>query len=227
MGEHEALTKMRACTKWAFEHGVEGGQKDPEWIKFRHAIIFECKRIGIDRAETKQMILEWNVRNMHSLSPNDAKRQLCGYVDWLYKMDNAKLSCNALKDYCISNDVFCIFAKKEAIKPLSFTLADACSFLEKTTKNGYILGKILKLMLSLREELKVEQLFVGSRRLCELFFDREGINLQSRIIVRHLWKLSDLGFLSIESGEAGTFGRKANAYKLLEWKPERCTALYA
>jgi hypothetical protein len=39
-------------------------------------------------------------------------------------------------------------------------------------------------------------------------------------MLRHLRKLADLKFLSIESGEAGPFGRKSNEYTLLDWKPE-------
>jgi hypothetical protein len=39
-------------------------------------------------------------------------------------------------------------------------------------------------------------------------------------MLRYLRKLSDLGFLSIESGQPGTFGRKANEYTVLDWKPE-------
>jgi hypothetical protein len=112
MTEHETHSTMRACTKWAFEHGVEGSPRDQEWQKMRHAIIFECKRIGIDRAETKQMILAWNSRNLSPLSPSDANRQLCGFVDRLYKENNAKLSCKALQDYCVSDDSFCFLQRK-------------------------------------------------------------------------------------------------------------------
>ena len=39
-------------------------------------------------------------------------------------------------------------------------------------------------------------------------------------MLRHLRKLSDLGFFAIESGQPGTFRGKANAYKFLEWRPE-------
>jgi hypothetical protein len=105
------------------------------------------------------------------------------------------------------------FAKKKEVAPLSYTLADASSFLEKhDLRNGYTLGKILKLMISLREEMGMGRIFVGSRKLCNLFFDREGINLRSKEILRCLRKLSDLGYQSNLERPGLSGGRRTSTY---------------
>ncbi|MBU2051379.1 MAG: hypothetical protein KKH61_20720, partial [Gammaproteobacteria bacterium] len=212
----------RACVRWALDHGIEGKPKDREYQKMRHAIIHELKRLGLDRANTKAVMLDWNKRNLLPLSLNDARRQLCAYVDWLFKQTSARLSCKALKDFCISSETDCLFAKPDIIEPLGYSLVDAAHFIEKTdARHAHSLIAVLRLMLSLREEMKRPVIYVGSRRLCALLFDREGMIFESIEVLRLLRKLSDIGFITIASGQAGTFGgRRANEYRVLDWKPD-------
>jgi len=213
---------MRACVRWAWEHGAEGGPRDESWRKMRHGIVFELRRLNIDRAEIKNMILAWNQKNLNPLSLNDAKRQLCGYVDWLFKKTGALLSCKALKDYCIADETGCAFARPSLIEPFDYSVQDAERFLEKIdARHSRTLIAVLRLMLSLRDETKRAVIYVGSRRLCALLFDREGMELESIEVLRVLRKLADFGFLSIQSGQAGTFGsRRANEYRMLNWRPD-------
>jgi hypothetical protein len=208
---------MRPCVKDALDNGVEDEQS---FSKMRHAIIFELKRIGFEKPAIKRELMEWNKKCRPRLSEGDAKRQLCGYVDWFYKKE-CKLSCKGLQDYCTRVDT-CVFMRtqKNNSYELPFSVADARLFLEHNyAPEGHLMGLILQTMIRMKVKKKAQNiLFVGLREIRDSLLDKENCNSNEMTISRYLYKLEKIGFFKITKGKRGSFSRKSNAYEFNSWE---------
>ena len=213
-------SKMRACVRQAFLHGIEGNMKDEHWQKMRHAIIFELNRLGVDRCDIKRQLMEWNERNLETLPYAKAKRVLAGYVDWFFTK-KAFLSCKALRDYCIAEDAGCVFQKPQFIDKLPYRLHEAERHLETINrKHAHVMALILGVLADVRTEKRLPTVFIDTRTIADRLFDQWGTRLDPKDILRHVRRLEQAGFLRIRSGQAGDLGvRKANEYTLLPWAP--------
>jgi hypothetical protein len=81
--------------------------------------------------DIKMMLLEWNKKNYRVLSSGEAQRQLCDYVDWVFKGE-CKTGCRALKDYCVGINGICKFSRipSNGGIELPFSLKDALLYIE-------------------------------------------------------------------------------------------------
>ena len=103
----ESIEELRDCVKQAF---LEGSQRGAEFRKMRHAIIIELKRAGCDSSDIKDKLVEWDQRCERPLNLGEQRNQLFKYVDWVDSQE-CRLSCKALKDYCLGNEN-CQFHKR-------------------------------------------------------------------------------------------------------------------
>lgn len=217
---------MRPCVKAAFEKGVKADSPsdrlNKEHLKkMTFAIIYELDRLEVEKAEIKTFLLDWNTRNYRILSPGDAQRQLCDFVDWYFKRE-CKLSCKALEDYCLFPNGGCAFKStpyQGEIK-LPFSLVDAITFLEKEYRpHGYLMGLLLRTLFSIQKEKNVKNiLFIGLRTLRARLNNDFRHCLDLMTILRALNKLEEAGLIRITHGQSGTFGtRHANGYTFISW----------
>jgi hypothetical protein len=212
--------QMRPCVKSAFD---EGAQDKDHLNKMRHAIIFELNRLGIEKSEIKMKLLEWNKKSYQVLSPGDATRQLCDYVNWFFKHE-CKLSCKGLEDYCLYSTGGCAFRPSQygGEIALPFSLIDAMIFLEKEYRpHGYLMGLLLKSLFKIQKEKNAKNIiYVGIRTLQARLLEDNRHNLDPMSLLRALNKLEAAGLIRIMHGQSGTFGtRHANGYTFLPWKP--------
>lgn len=219
-----SLKGMRECVRDAFEKGVTD---EETFRKMRHAIICEMKLLGINKAKIKMALIEWNKKNKPKLSPNETKRQLNDYVDWSFKKDT-KISCKALKDYCIDKGRFCEYRKKtkRESQQIPFDFLEAVTFLEnRYGAEGFELVKILRTIIKIKKFKDAKWvLFVGLREIQAQLMDTERWNVDLMTISRRLYKLETIGFIKITRGEKGSFGnKKANAYEFISWSVPRNT----
>lgn len=203
--------------KAAFE---EGAQDKDHLSKFRHAIIFELNRLGIEKSEIKIKLLEWNKKSYQVLSTGDARRKLCDYVDWFFKHE-CKLSCKGLEDYCVFQNGGCCFKRRpyqENIE-LPFSISEANNFLMTECKpHGYLMDCLIKILFEIQQEKGVRDIvFVGLRTLKARLSDEYRRNLDPKDILRTLSRLEENGFIRITHGKRGTFSNRANGYAFLPW----------
>jgi len=214
------MEQMRPCVKNAFMHGTE--DKD-HFSKMRHAIIFELHRLGTDKAEIKNALLEWNQRNFNFLAPAESQRQLCDYVDWFFKKEG-RCSCHSLEEYCLYPKGGCKHKPRKILGEITlpFSKIEARSYLEKKyPRDAHVMTILLNILFKIQLEKNAAQvLFVGLRTISARLLNDYRHRLDLISISRLLYKLQDAGFLSIQRGERGTNGtRRANAYTFLPWKP--------
>jgi DNA-binding transcriptional regulator YhcF (GntR family) len=217
----DRIDRMRPCVKAAFE---KGAQNKSHLTKMTHAIIFELKRLGIEKAEIKRALLEWNQKNFQILTEGDARRRLCDYADWLFSQKDCKLGCKALGDYCIYPNSFCWFRPQieEGEAALPFSLSDAMDFLEKEYQpHGYLMGLLLKSLSKIQVEKNAKSIiYVGVRTIQARLLEEDHHDIDLMGIVRALNKLEEAGFIRITHGQSGTFGmRPANGYSFQPWAP--------
>jgi hypothetical protein len=220
--------QMRPCVKSAFD---DGAQDKDHLNKMRHAIIFELNRLGIEKSEIKMELLEWNKKSYQVLSPGDATRQLCDYVNWFFKHE-CKLSCKGLEDYCLFPNGWCAFRPQSDSGEITlpFSLSEAMIFLEKEYRpHGYLMGSLLKTLSKIRVEKSAKSIiYVGVRTIQARLLedDRHDIDLMG--IMRALNKLEEAGFIKITHGQAGTFGKRpANGYSFQPWAPPGPKCVYS
>ncbi len=218
--------QMRPCIKDFLLKGQR--EKAPKELfqetrrKMTYRIIHDLHRIGIDRADIKQQLLQWNNQCICRLSSGDAKRQLCDYVDWFFK-EKRKLSCNGLKDYCSHPEgTGCRFQKKAKLKPLTYRLGDARIYLEHNFPKhgeGFRMGNVLEALHRVREEKGFDELFVGLRTLSAVLYDIRSMQIGNKELLILLHRLEEENFIRIKKGKKGNFGfRHSNAYTFLDWK---------
>lgn len=211
-------SRLRPCVRSYLKSGT---QNDYDRKKLLHAIIYEMNRVQYGKAEIKQTLTEWNQRSRKPLSPEDAQRQLCDYVDWFLR-NNCKYSCKALQSYCLYPTGGCAFQKKPRPIALPFSPVETWLRLEREYhSNGYTMTLVLRaLIYEWKEKGCPPRLFAGVRRIRAIILDRERTTLSPATISRTVYRLSDIGILSVTKGEKGTFGtRRANEYEVLRWPP--------
>lgn len=212
--------KMRPCVRNALE---EGAKNIFQFEKMRFAIIYELKRLGFKKENIKQILFDWNQRCYKVLTTGEAKRQLCEYVDWFYKKE-CKLSCKGLTSYCIHKDGECEFKKaNKKNEKLPFPLNATINKIEhKYQPHGYLMGKIIRILESARQERGGwDKVYIGMRTIKAKLLDIENIAIDIMTISRELYRMQEVGILKIEKGKPGTFGtRHANGYKFLKWSPD-------
>ena len=161
------------------------------------------------------------------MSPGDAKRQLCGYVDWFLSRQECNLSCKSLREYTDQCDT-CEWQPIRKKTFLPYTIGQAQDFLEKAFSKyaqGYTMGRVLAVLLALRDEKGFDKLCVGLRSIRSRLIDGYSINLDPKDLSRALYRLETVGFLRIIKGQAGEFAfRRSNEYTFLRWTPEQVTA---
>jgi hypothetical protein len=214
------LKKMRPCVAAAFK---DGAQDKDHLKKMTYAIIFELNRLGIGKVEIKMALLDWNKKSIIALSPGDANRQLCDFVDWFFKKE-CKLGCKALKDYCLFPNGGCAFQLQAYVGDINlpFSLSEAMIFLEKEYRpHGYLMGLLLKSLSKIQQEKNAKNIiYVGLRTLKAQLVEDDRHILDLMTISRSLNLLEDAGFFKISRGQPGTFGtRHANGYTFLPWRP--------
>ena len=222
MENRKSLDNLRDCVRKAFQEGSERGY---EFKKMRHAIIAEFKRLGYSFPEIKDKLLEWNERCEKVLPPNEQKRQLLDYTDWA-ELHDCKTGCRALEDYCVGQDK-CIFhiqrlhSSQNAVSTPPFDLNEAKRYLEKRFKaDGHILACILNAIIRHQIENGTGQIiYIGFRGIVRLIRDHDGHMVDQMTVLRRMQDLISEGIIEVVSkGEAGTFNRKANGYRFLNWQ---------
>jgi len=213
--------KIRPCVFAALKSGA---QDRDHLKKMTHAIIYEFDRLQMGKADIKMILLDWNLKSYRVLSAGDAKRQLCGYVDWFFKLKDRKLSCKALEVCCVYPNGGCAFKPAQCREGFSlpFSLLDAMAYLEKEYRpHGYLMGLLLKVLFAVQKDKNSKNIiFVGVRELRARLNHDEGHNLDIMTILRALNMLEEVGIIKITHGKSGTFGtRQANGYTFLEWTP--------
>ena len=214
------IPKMRPCVNAAFE---QGAQDKDHLSKMRHALVFELNRLGFEKPKIKMALLEWNKKSFKVLSPGDANRQLCDYVDWFFKKE-CKLSCNALKDYCVLPNGGCAFtlhAFDEEIT-LPFSILEAALFLDKNyQRDSYLMRALINILFKIQKDNNAKTIiYAGIRSIRDRVLEKTRKNLDLMCILRDINKLEEAGFIRITRGKSGTFGtRHANGYSFLPWKP--------
>ena len=209
--------EMRPCVQLALQQGARDAD---HWRKMRHAIIFELNRLGVVRDQIKQELLEWNERNFEVLPLREAQGELCRYADWFLK-EERKLTCNALKDYCIDTSGSCPFKLRTEPKKLPYTAGDAKQYLiSKYKHDGYRMGKILRVLIDLRNEKGKDRLFVTLRAIQTRLLDEENDPCDCMTISRITYRLEKAGFLSVIRGKPWAVGKgQANEYEYCQWTP--------
>lgn len=213
------LESIRPCVAYVLCNGA----KDYEHFKkMRHAIVCELKRLNMERGKIKMTLLEWNDLNYNKLTPSEAQRQLCDYVDWVFKRE-VKIGCKALGEYCRFGGAGCSFKRKsfQDGESISFSMTDALVFLERECKpKGYTMGMVLQTLIAIKREKNVGTVFAGVRHIQEMINNTTRHCLDLMTILRALNELERTGFIAIKRGKSGTFGnRHANEYTILQWKP--------
>lgn len=216
------IENIRDCVKIAFK---KGSQRGYEFRKMRHAIIVELKRLGFTSSEVKDKLLEWNQHCEKALPPNEQKRQLLDYVDWVDK-HQCYLGCKGLEDFCIGQDK-CSFYKKKSyinrkqVKHPPFDFDEAKRFLEQRYRgDGYVIFLILNCLRRVQvEKTTGETIFIGYRAIANLIRDHYGHTIDPMTVFRRVQDLISEGMLEIVvRGEKGSFGRPANGYRFLRWE---------
>lgn len=222
------LNNLRDCVRLALKNGSQRGS---EFKTMRHAIIVELKRIGYTNSEVKDILLDWNQRCEKILPPNEQKRQLLDYVDWVAKLEsrNQKLrvGCRALEDYCIGEES-CLFSKKKlylnkkATEVAPFDFNEAREFLETRYKGaeGYVMFLILKNLRRYQLEKGIgEVIYIGYKTISNLIREHDGHILDTMTVHRRINDLISEEMLEIiVKGKKGSFSNEANGYRILEWK---------
>lgn len=224
---------MRPCVKKILDTGLR--EKLPKQLfedlrkKMTYVIIHDLRRINIEPIDIKQMLLSWNDRCIMKLSSGDAKRQLCGFVDWFLKKE-CKLSCKGLADFCLYPEgTGCAFQKKAELRKVNYTTGEAQVYLERTFPKygiGYRMGYVLEALHKAREEKGVDRLYIGLRTLAAILYDIRSWRVETKELSKYLYRLQEEKFLKIEKGEKGSFVfRHSNAYTFLDWhNPENETS---
>jgi hypothetical protein len=213
--------EIRPCVKDAYDNGSITREDRRKMV---YAIIYELNRLGVQADVIKAELVQWNDRCRNKLSPGDAKRQLCDYVDWFNKHE-CRLSCKSLRDYCIDKSGSCPFSVvPKTQKELTYTISQADNFLIREfpeSGKGHTMSIVLQSLVSIwNEKGRPRQLFAGTRSVQARILETHRSLLDLMTILRRLRDLSDIGFLSMQSGERGSFGfRRSNAYQLLDWTP--------
>lgn len=211
---------MRPCVAEAYQKGAQDRQ---HFEKMRFAIIYELKRLAIEKPDIKIFLLEWNAKNYQALATSEAQRQLCDFVDWFFKRD-CKLSCKALVDYCLFPSGGCGFkpVPYSGEIQLPFSELDVVAFLEREFRpNGYLMGVIVRVLFKIKiEKCAKKEVFVGLRTLQARINDEFRFQSDLMAILRALNELEKLRLIRITHGKPGTFGKRtANGYAFLPWSP--------
>jgi len=197
----------------------------------RQAIIVEAKRLKRTASEIKDILAVWNGKCEKKLPPEEIKRHLFDYVDWVFKLKECRLSCKALQDYCIGEDRCQYFLRttsknrKETID-LPFSMEDLDKLLTKRFKaDGYVMMLIVKALRFYQQDRATgEVMLVGYRTISAIVRDRWGHNLEPMAILRKMRLLIEEGVLEqVVRGKAGTFSQQANGYRFLPWRPPQPT----
>ncbi len=216
---------MRDCVREALINGCESGRK---FVKMRHAIIVEMKRLDHDDSVIKDVLVDWNDRLDRPLGYGDQKRQLLGYVDWVAKKQkkrDCKIGCNALSDYCLGKEQ-CSFlqrvtqVKRETAAVLPFDMDELEKYLaERFDAEGRTMMLIVRSLRRHQEEnVTGEIMFISYRKLCSRVRDIYNVMLYPMDVLRIVKKLEDEGVLkTVEKGKQGSASFKANAYRFLPW----------
>lgn len=218
------LDRMMDCVKNAFLNGSQSGD---DFHHMRHAIIVELIRLGYEKAEIKQMMLEWNERCERPLGLSEQKIQLCGYVDWVFKND-CKVGCKAMIrfGYCLG-EAQCQFhiqqnrTKHQRIPELPFNYLELKKYLEERYKaDWYGLCIVLDTLLWFQmEKAKGEIIYIGYRQLSALILDRCNKRFDKMDVYRRIQTLILEGIIEkAVAGKQGMFIHKANGYRFLPWK---------
>ena len=219
----KSLENMRDCVKQAFLEGCERGD---EFIKMRHAIISELKRLGYDQLEVKDKLSEWNERCEKPLNSKEAKVQLYGYTDWLFKKDG-RTGCKALQDYCFGKERCGYHLKttaknRQETKELPFDLPTLKRFIEKRFKaEGYKMNLVLEaLIYRQHHETTGTVILIGFRSIAGIVRKMTGQNISPMTIHRTMKLLIDEGAVErVVEGKPGMFRGLANGYRFLPWRP--------
>lgn len=220
----ERLEFMKDCVKKAFDEGCQRGRK---FEAMRHAIIVELKILDFTAAEIKDMLSEWNKRCERVLGPGEEKRQLFGYVDWVFKHE-CKIGCNGLRDYCIGEESCQFHRRNNAYRrdrtpDLPFDLQQLKKFLDERFKvDGYVMLLVINALAYHQiEKLTGEIIYIGVRTIARIIRDKYSCTVSPMEVYRKINKLIDEGMLElVERGKGGGFSRKANGYRFLRWPQE-------
>lgn len=220
----ERLDYMKDCVKQAFDNGCQRGR---EFDAMRYAIIVELKSLDFSAAEIKDLLSEWNQRCERVLGPGEERRQLFGYVDWVFKRE-CKIGCTGLEDYCIGKES-CQFHRwnnayrRDRTPDLPFNKQDLEKFLdERFGADGHVMMLIINALAYYQiEKLTGEVMYIGYRSIAQIIRDRYSCTISAMEIYRKLNKLVDEGMVEVvERGKSGDFSSKANGYRFLRWPLE-------
>ncbi len=218
----KSIENMRDCVKDKFNNGCERGL---EFLKMRHAIILELRRLGYEYSEIKDKLLEWNEKCEKPYSQSEQKIKLLGYVDWVAKCD-CKIGCKALKDYCLGEKRCQFYLKttyhnRELNKELPFDMQELDKFLSERYKaEGYIMMLIIKVLRRYQyEKATGEIMLIGLRKIASIIRDKYNYSFEAMDILRKIKLLIEEGILEqVAKGKKGNFSNLANGYKFLPWK---------
>ncbi|MCB9772244.1 MAG: hypothetical protein H6754_06800 [Candidatus Omnitrophica bacterium] len=215
------LDRMMDCVKEAF---LNGSQRGDEFHKMRHAIVVELKRLGYEKAEIKQKLIEWNERCERPLGLSEQKIQLCGYVDWVFQHD-CKVGCRAMFDYCLGKERcrYCIHqnrTKYQRVQQLPFNYQELRAFLEERYKaQGYGINMVLDTLLWFqKEQAKGELIYISYRKICSLILERYNSRPDPKDVYRKIQILILEGVIEkVVVGKKGMFSKLSNGYRFLPW----------
>lgn len=220
----DKLNEMRDCVRKAYLNGCSPGH---EFVKMRHAIIAELKRLGYETMKIKDELLEWNKRCEKPLDISEQKIQLLGYVDW-FERNNCRTGCKTLEDYCIEKDK-CLFYRQSTAQSRSGTpaLLFDISLLEKFLSAKYGPAKAREMILIVKAVRKFqldkatgEIIYIGYRTIGSIIRDTQGHTLYHMDICRKVNLLvTEQVIQKVSKGKRGNYSKLANAYRFLRWPP--------
>ncbi|MEI8366693.1 MAG: hypothetical protein WCF65_09790 [Parachlamydiaceae bacterium] len=217
------LNGMMDCIKSGF---IDGCQRGLEFRTMRHGIIIEMMRLGFNSDEIKEQLLEWNKRCEKVLGPSEAKTQLSKYVDWVFKLKEARIGCRAMHDYCIGPEKCSYFKNKYVVNrkatqrsPEYWT--EVSKFLQERFKaDGYTLMMVLQVLSDYQHEKGTgEVIFIGYRKIAQILAGKHNYHPSAMEVCRKIAILIEEGILEMTiKGKPGMFTHQANGYRFLPWQ---------
>lgn len=222
--DKKPLDYMRDCVKQALFKGCQRGH---EFRKMRHAIIVEARRLNYSISEIKDIMLEWNNRCERRLPPAEVERYLLKYVDWVFKQEECRIGCRALKDYCIGEGrceyhLRIVYRNRQKVSEPPFSMEELDKYLTRRFKaDGYVMMLVVKAMYFYQQEQETgEIMLVGLRTIGTIIRDKHGHRLEPMSILRRLKLLIEEGIVEqVAKGKSGTCSHLANGYRFLPWRP--------
>jgi len=221
----QRLEGMMDCIKKAFVEGCERGLK---FEKMRYGIIVEMKRLGLNAAEIKDKMEEWNNRCEKVLGPSDLESQIFKFVDWVFKKKDAKIGCTSMTacGYCLGKEKCQYYIKKYVLnrkltENTSRDLSKISGFLNERYP-GHV-GRELIMILQVLSDYQYEKatgeiILISFRKICSLLRDKFHWNPQPMEVKRRVWTLIREEIIETAiQGKPGTFYHLANGYRFLPW----------